>query len=70
MTGLRASRRFGARLLTSHPKNGPPDRFFISKNEKGPETGPIFADDRTRTSILLLEVDFESTASTNFATSA
>ena len=30
----------------------------------------LIADDRTRTSTLLLEVDFESTASTNFATSA
>ena len=41
------------------------------QNEKGEAKGfPRFAGDRTRTSTLLLGVDFESTASTNFATPA
>ena len=42
----------------------------FSSAKKSSFSGAFFADDRTRTSTLLLEVDFESTASTNFATPA
>jgi hypothetical protein len=46
--------------------------FFTRQTKKENPNGFLFcfAGDRTRTSALLLDVDFESTASTNFATLA
>ena len=69
-SGSDSARRATA-VLISRPKNA--DAFF-RRQKKAPVSGapflPFFAGDRTRTSILLLRVDFESTASTNFATPA
>ena len=57
-------------ILISRPRKAK-SLAFRRRTKKSSLVGSFaFAGDRTRTSTLLLRVDFESTASTNFATPA
>ena len=70
MTGLRVFPPVRRRAPHFSSGQRPTVWPFSSAKKKLPLGSLCFADDRTRTSTFLRRVDFESTASTNFATSA